>query len=129
MFVRFKVSEAQYPALKGSSSKQSPPLELILGDNSRFPQTGRITNTLNQVDPRTGTLEVQAEFPNPQHQLLPGQFGRVRYVAEHRSGVILIPQRAVQQNQSVQSVFTVGPNNVGQPRAAKTGPRVGENWW
>ena len=73
-----------------------------------FPHTGKIANSLNQVDPRTGTLELQAEFPNPQHRLLPGQFGRVRYVAEHRTNVILVPQRAVQQNQSMQTVFTVG---------------------
>jgi membrane fusion protein (multidrug efflux system) len=71
---------------------------------------------------------VHAEFPNPQHRLLPGQFGRVRYVAEHRKGVILIPQRAVQQNQNLQSVFTLGPGNVVQVRGVKTGPRVGENW-
>ena len=64
-----------------------------------------------QVDPRTGTLEIQAEFPNPRHALLPGQFGHVRYVAEHRTGVILIPQRAVQQNQSLQTVYTVGEGN------------------
>jgi membrane fusion protein (multidrug efflux system) len=59
---------------------------------------------------------------------LPGQFARVRYVAEHRTGVILIPQRAVQQNQSLQSVFTLGPGNVVEVRGVKTGPRVGENW-
>jgi len=87
-----------------------------------------MTNTLNQVDPRTCTLEVQAEFPNPQHKLLPGQFGRIRYVSEHRTDAILIPQRAVQQNQSLQSVFTVSPSNVVESRVVKTGPRVGENW-
>jgi membrane fusion protein (multidrug efflux system) len=128
IWVRFKVSEAQYLALKGSSAIKSPPLELILADNSRFPQAGRITNTLNQVDPRTGTLEVQAEFPNPQHKLLPGQFGRVRYVGEHRTGVIMIPQRAVQQNQNLQSVYTVNSSNIVESRVVTTGPRVGENW-
>jgi membrane fusion protein (multidrug efflux system) len=128
IWVRFKVSEAQYLALKGGPTKQSPPLELVLADNSRFPQTGLITNTLNQVDPRTGTLEVQAEFPNPQHKLLPGQFGRIRYVSDRRGGALLIPQRAVQQNQSLQSVFTVNANNVVESRVIKTGPRVGENW-
>jgi len=128
IWVRFKVSEAQYLALKGGRTTQSMPLELVLADNTRFPQTGHMTNTLNQVDPRTGTLEVQAEFPNPQHKLLPGQFGRIRYVSEHRSGAILIPQRAVQQNQSLQSVFTVSPSNVVESRVVKTGPRVGENW-
>jgi membrane fusion protein (multidrug efflux system) len=34
-----------------------------------------VSNSLNQVDPRTGTLELQAEFPNPQHRLLPGSSG------------------------------------------------------
>src|SRR5262245_19133294 len=87
IYVRFKVSEAQYLALQGGPAKQARQLELVLADNSRFPHTGHITNTLNQVDPRTGTLEVQAEFPNPQHKLLPGQFGRIRYVSEHRNGV------------------------------------------
>jgi membrane fusion protein (multidrug efflux system) len=128
IWVRFKVSEAQYLKLKSSPAKQGPSLELILADNSRFPYPGKIANTLNQVDPRTGTLEVQAEFPNPQHKLLPGQFARVRYVAEHRSGVILIPQRAVQQNQSLQTVYTLGAGNVVEARAVKTGPRVGESW-
>jgi membrane fusion protein (multidrug efflux system) len=128
IWVRFKVSEAQYLALKGGPTQTAPSLDLILADNSHFAHRGKITNTLNQVDPRTGTLEVQAEFPNPEHKLLPGQFARVRYVAERRTGVVLIPQRAVQQNQSIQMVYTLTPNNVVQARAVKTGPRVGENW-
>jgi len=128
IWVRFKVSEAQYLTLKGSPAKDAAPLELILADGSRFPQSGKIANTLNQVDPRTGTLEVQAEFPNPQHRILPGQFARVRYQTEHRTGVILIPQRAVQQTQSLQTVYTLDPANVVQARAVKTGPRVGEAW-
>jgi membrane fusion protein (multidrug efflux system) len=128
IWVRFKVSESELVALKRNPGKEGPTLELLLADGSRFPHPGKIANTLNQVDPRTGTLEVQAEFPNPQHRLLPGQFGRVRYVSEHRSGVILIPQRAVQQNQSLQTVYTLGPGNVVQSRVVKTGPRVGESW-
>lgn len=128
IWVRFKVSEAQYLKLKANPARQGPTLQLLLADNSRFPYPGKIANTLNQVDPRTGTLEVQAEFPNPEHKLLPGQFGRVRYVAEHRTGVIMIPQRAVQQNQSLQTVYTLGAGNVVEARAVKTGPRVGESW-
>ena len=131
IWVRFKVSEAQYLAFmakSGGPAKEHLKLELLLADNSVFPQTGRVTNSLNQVDPRTGTLELQAEFPNPQHRLLPGQFGRIRYVAEHRTGVIMIPQRAVQQNQSIQSVFTVGEGNKIDSRPIKAGARIGESW-
>jgi membrane fusion protein (multidrug efflux system) len=131
IWVRFKVSEAQYLSFLGKKagpSKDSPRLELILADNSVFPQSGQVTNSLNQVDPRTGTLELQAEFPNPQHRLLPGQFGRIRYVAEHRKGVLLVPQRAVQQNQSIQTILTVGQGDKIEARAVKTGPRIGDAW-
>jgi membrane fusion protein (multidrug efflux system) len=129
IWVRFKVSEAQYLSFKKAGrASQNPSLNLILADESVFSHAGKVTNTLNQVDPRTGTLELQAEFPNPSHTLLPGQFGRVRYVTEHRKGVILVPQRAVQQNQSIQTVFTVGQGDKIEARAVKTGPRVGESW-
>jgi membrane fusion protein (multidrug efflux system) len=131
IWVRFKVSEAQYldfMGKKGGPAKQGPALQLVLADNSVFPSPGRIANTLNQVDPRTGTLELQAEFPNPQRRLLPGQFGRVRYVSERRTGVILVPQRAVQQNQSIQTVYTVGEGDKIESRAVKTGARVGDSW-
>ena len=130
IFVRFKVSESQYLALLGKNpaAKDGPALQLILADNSVFPYAGKIANSLNQVDPRTGTLELQAEFPNPQHRLLPGQFGRIRYVAEHRTNVLLVPQRAVQQNQSIQSIFVVDSANKIEARPVKTGARVGESW-
>ena len=75
----------------------------MLADGSDFPQTGIIRNTLNQVDPKTGTLEVQATFANPGHIVLPGQFGRVRLLTKQAKGVLTVPQRAVQELQSMQS--------------------------
>jgi multidrug efflux pump subunit AcrA (membrane-fusion protein) len=80
-------------------------LTLILADGSEFPAKGRVTDTLNQVDPKTGTLELQASFPNLQHTLLPGQFGRIRVQVDERKDAIVIPQKAVQQVQSMQTVF------------------------
>ena len=131
IWVRFKISEAEYLKLKGKPGEQvqdGPQVSLILADDSTFPQTGKVTNALNQVDPRTGTLELQADFPNPLHRLLPGQFGRVRYVTTHRTDALLVPQRAVQQNQSIQTVYVVGAGNKIEARAVKTGARVGDAW-
>ena len=131
MFLRFKLSESQYleyQRLKREGKGQGPPLELFLSDKSKFPNTGRIENALNQVDPRTGTLEVQARFPNPQRVLLPGQFGRVRFQTRERQGVFLVPQRAVQQQQSIQTVYAVGPDNKVEARVVTTGERVGDDW-
>jgi membrane fusion protein (multidrug efflux system) len=126
IWVRFKVSEAQSAPFVGKQA--GPQLQLYLADNTRFPEPGHVTNALNQVDAKTGTLEVQAEFPNPRHTLLPGSFGRIRYVADHRKGVILVPQRAVQQNQSLQTVYVVGPGDKIEARVIKAGDRVGDSW-
>jgi membrane fusion protein (multidrug efflux system) len=100
----------------------------VLADKSEFPHLGRIENALNQVDPKTGTLELQASFPNPQHTVLPGQFGRVRVQVDERKGALSIPQKAVQQLQSMQTVYTVGTDNVVAMRAVTTGDRVGTSW-
>ena len=80
------------------------------------------------MDPKTGTLELQASFPNPGRGLLPGQFGRVRVQVEERKNAIAVPQRAVQQLQNLQTVYTVGPDNKVQSRPVRPGARVGELW-
>lgn len=131
IWVRFKVSEAQYLAYlkrRGSESEGPSSLELILADGSVFAYRGQIENSVNQVDVKTGTLEMQARFANKERTLLPGQFGRVRFRTEERHGVIVIPQRAVQQLQSIQTVYTLSADNKVQARAVKTGERVGEGW-
>jgi membrane fusion protein, multidrug efflux system len=127
IWVRFKVSEAK-TALFQRRDAQSLPVTLLLPDGSTWPQEGRIENTLNQVDAKTGTLEVQVKFPNPQGALLPGQFGRVRVRTAERRNAVLVPQKAVQELQGLQSVLTLGPQNAVQLRNIVTGDRVGERW-
>jgi len=131
IWVRFKVTESEYLswARRGRTMPGGGlPLTLVLADKSEFPQQGRIENALNQVDPKTGTLEVQARFPNPRRTLLPGQFGRVRVQIDVRSNALLAPQRAVQQLQNMQTVYTVGPDSKVEMRAVITGDRVGASW-
>ncbi len=129
IWVRFQMSESEYLGYqKRQRSVQNLkiPLELVLADNSVHPFPGQIQNTVNTVDAKTGTLEVQATFPNPTRNLLPGQFGRIRMRAEDRPGTILVPQRAVQELQGLQSVLTIGPENKVQMRSVQTGERVGD---
>ena len=83
---------------------------------------------LIQFDPKTGTLELQGRFPNPQHTVLPGQFGRVRVRVDQRKDALIVPQRAVQQLQGIQVVYTVGADNRVVQEAVSTGPRIGDGW-
>jgi membrane fusion protein, multidrug efflux system len=131
IWVRFQVSEAEHLAYQRRQDQdqvRAQPLQLILADRTVHPYPGRIENTVNQVDSKTGTLEIQATFPNPNHSILPGQFGRVRIRINDRQNVILVPQKAVQDLQGMQSVLTVGDDNKVLARSIVTSDRVGERW-
>ncbi len=131
IWVRFKVSEADYLGFikhSGPDDLRHSSLELLLADNSNYPLTGHFQNASNQVDAKTGTLELQATFPNPKHELLPGQFGRVRVRVRERRDVLLVPQRAVTELQGAQSVLTVGAGNKVEARSVVLGDRSEGRW-
>jgi membrane fusion protein (multidrug efflux system) len=131
IWVRFKVSEADYLSFlknNGQTDLQHSPLALLLADNSIFPSQGHVQNSTNQVDAKTGTLELQATFSNPQHLLLPGQFGRIRVRVRERQNALVIPQRAVEELQGMQTVMTVGPGNKVEARGVVIGDHAGTNW-
>jgi membrane fusion protein (multidrug efflux system) len=131
IWVRFKISESEYLDQQDSPDgwrAKKPELHLLLADGSTLPEIGQIRDTLNQVDEKTGTLEVQATFPNPRHVVLPGQFGRIRLVSHEARNVLTVPQRAVQEMQNMQSVFTVSPDNKVEVRGIVTGDRTGDDW-
>jgi membrane fusion protein (multidrug efflux system) len=131
IWVRFKVSESEYLTYENRADR--PPqssfaLEMLLADGTRHPYIGRIQNATNQVDSKTGTLELQATFPNPKHDILPGQFGRVRFQTDQRKAALVVPQRAMQELQGLQSVFVVSPDNKVLARSVIPGDRVGDGW-
>lgn len=127
VWVRFQVSEAELPLFE-RAHRGAVPIELVLSDGTVHPHRGRIVNTLNSVNTKTGTMEVQAMFGNPDHAVLPGQFARVRVRTAERTQALLVPQKAVQELQGQQSVLTVGPDNTVVARAVVTGDRVDQRW-
>ncbi len=96
VWVRFQVSEAELPLFEHAGTSLPVDLEWREGG---APLRGRIENTLNAVNTKTATLEVQATFRNADHTVLPGQFVRVRVRTGARSNVVLVPQRAIQDLQ------------------------------
>jgi membrane fusion protein (multidrug efflux system) len=78
------------------------------------------------VDPKTGTLEFFTEFPNPEGQLRPGQFGRIRAVVATAKDAIVVPRRAVQEIQGMQTVLVVGADNAVALRTILPAESVGD---
>ncbi|MEO8332996.1 MAG: efflux RND transporter periplasmic adaptor subunit [Gallionella sp.] len=100
-------------------------VQLLLEDGSIYPQTGKIFFTDLSVDPSTGAVSMRAEFPNPQRELLPGMFVRVRFPEAVADNVIRIPQRAVQTGQQGQFVMVVGAESKATPTPVKTSGMAG----
>jgi membrane fusion protein (multidrug efflux system) len=89
-------------------------VHLTLSDGTHYPHPGRISFTDRALDPTTGTYTLRAEFPNPNHQLVPGLFARIRVTAEKRLSAIVVPDRAVQQQLGRYFVTAVGKNSVAE---------------
>lgn len=102
--------------------------ELILADSSHFPHKGRLFAVDTDIDLRTGSQRIVAEFPNPGNILRRGQFVRVRMRAEIRRGALLVPQQAVTELQGTYQVVIVGLENKAEIRPVKVGRRVGHMW-
>jgi membrane fusion protein (multidrug efflux system) len=131
----FTISEAEYLALARqaksdgrSAAKDDSKLELVLADGSTHPYKGRVTVVGRGVSGETGTLPLQASFPNPGGVLRPGQFGRIRLPISTHKNAILIPQRAVQELQGTYNVFVVAQDSVAQIREVKLANRTGSDW-
>ncbi len=104
---------------------QSAKVELLLEDGSVYPHAGRIFFTDQAVDPATGAVSLRAEFANPQGELLPGMFVRLRFPEALAENVIRVPQRAVQSGAQGQFVMVVGEESKANPQPVTTGDMVG----
>jgi membrane fusion protein (multidrug efflux system) len=88
---RVAVTEADYlryskrQATRADTASSSG-IQLTLADGSTYAHTGRVNLVDRAVDPTTGTLGLQLEYPNPELLLRPGQYGRARLLLETNTG-------------------------------------------
>jgi membrane fusion protein (multidrug efflux system) len=103
-------------------------VRLIFPNGTRYEIPGYVDFLDYSVDQQTGTVAVRAEFPNPERQLLPGEFVRATIFAGTRKDGITVPQRAVSMTREGGTVFVVGQDGKVQPRPIKLGQMVGGEW-
>jgi len=127
LLVDFSVSEIEYLKLTDPETvghrAGALRFDLILSDESlhRYQGTFRVLD--RTVDPTTGTVKVEATFPNPGGYLRPGQFARLRVAVAERQNAILVPQRAVQELQGSKTVMVVDAQNMVSVRSIKLGDK------
>jgi RND family efflux transporter MFP subunit len=133
--VSFPVSEKLYlhfagqiNASGGANAKSPPPLELILDNGSVYSYPGRLYAVNRQVDVQTGTIMMQAIFPNPENILRPGMYAKVRAQTDIQHNALLVPQTAVSSIQGQYEVAVVGADNKVTLRPVTPGIKTGSLW-
>lgn len=103
-------------------------VKVILDDGRELPRTGVLDFVAPALDPATGTQEFRARFANSDHQLMPGQFVRVRLEGFARHDALAVPMRAVQTALGRHFLLLVGPGDTVVSRDVEPGPWSGKQW-
>ena len=85
----------------------SATVHLELADDSEYALPGNIDFTSSNIDSATGTITLRAVFDNPDRQLIPGQFVRVRIVLRRIEDEILVPAQAVGADAQGPQIYVV----------------------
>lgn len=110
----FDVTEHQYleymrlhknTGFRGAASDL--PVEIKLSDGTGFNYAGKIDFVDNRLDRGTGTLRGHAVLGNEAGVLMPGMFGRMRLATVSGAEGIVIPDLAINSDQSAKYVWTV----------------------
>ncbi|MFJ4432365.1 efflux RND transporter periplasmic adaptor subunit [Pseudomonas sp. NPDC089395] len=102
---------------------------LIQDDGSAYPLPGKLLFSDISVDPSTNQITLRSEFPNPDLDLLPGSYVRVRLQQALQPKGISVPQRAILRDSAgVPKVLVVDAQARIGERPVQLGSAQGDRW-
>lgn len=113
-----KVAEAHKQA---SEATPLVPMDLALGNDLNYNHHGLIDYHDPMVDKGTGTIQLRGEFPNPDDEILPGMFTRIRIPIATHPDALLVPEPALSIDQSGQFLLVVGADDKVDYRPVQVG--------
>lgn len=126
VWVRFALSEAEHSSLRKAGDERGD-IGLALANGETYGSRGKLNFAGSTVDQSLGTVQLRAEFPNPDLQILPGQFATV-HVEAGTQDVIAVPQTAVLQGDLGRYVWTIDAGGKATQRPVEVGNWVGQDW-
>jgi membrane fusion protein (multidrug efflux system) len=132
--ITFGLDEPTYLALSSmrgtetGAALRDQDLRVVLANDESYPYPGRVYAVSPTVDPKTGSITVEARFPNPAGLLRPGGFARVRVITEQRRNAVLVPQTAIVKSQGVDTVYVIDSKNVAALRTVTLGPQYQQSY-
>jgi membrane fusion protein (multidrug efflux system) len=118
IYAYFSMSETDFLKFKHQYSgntiedkiRQLPPVELIMADDSIYPQKGRVETVLGQFDKTMGTISFRAIFPNESGLLRSGNTGKIK-IPHPVTGCVIVPRASTFELQDKIFVFALGKGN------------------
>ncbi len=104
-----KARQIGYDSIK---SAEHVKVVLYTADGIKYSHPGEITFWDNQIDKDTGTLTMQAVFPNPRLLLIPGMYVQVAIDAQEKPDALVIPRVALAEDITGYYVMVVDDKNV-----------------
>lgn len=127
IYVNFTISENDFDRVRQYFTKGELAVEAAIPAAPDKKAEGKMTFVNNDIASATGTIMLQATFPNPDSLLWPGLYVNVRLVLATLEGAITIPSPCVMIGQQGPYVFVVNPDNTVALRQVKTGQRHGDS--
>lgn len=104
-------------------------VQLFFDDGEVYQHSGRLLFSEATVDSTTGQVTLRGEFPNPNGELLPGLYVRVRIEQAVRDDALAIPQMSVIRDaQGGAQVYIVREDDTVELRTVRLGQSVGNRW-
>jgi membrane fusion protein, multidrug efflux system len=91
---------------------------------ARTLDTGTLLLINNQADPKSGTVQLKAVFPNARRQLWAGSFVNAEVTTSVEKGALTIPTNALQVSDRGQFVYVVGADDTVAVRPVKVRQRT-----
>jgi RND family efflux transporter MFP subunit len=125
LYFTFNGSEGLFLKAKREGLSNGAPVEIKLQDEAAYSRHGTLDFTDNGLDPKSGTIRARALVANPDNFLAPGMFGNMRMASGGTERALLVPDTAVQADQTRKLLLVVGRDNKVVPKPVELGPLIG----
>ncbi|MFO1075726.1 MAG: efflux RND transporter periplasmic adaptor subunit [Geminicoccaceae bacterium] len=130
IYLTFDMSETDFLAYQRAAGRGELPstrnnetlVAARLVDEEGWPHQGTMNFVDNVVDQGSGTIRGRAVFPNPDHLITPGQFGRIRIPGSPEYEAMLLPDAAIVTDQSRKMALVVDGDGTVRPKIIRPGP-------
>jgi len=124
LYFTFDGSEGLFLKAKREGIGRGAEVQIRLQDETGYGWRGALDFTDNGLDPNSGTIRARALVRNPDNFLTPGMFGNMRLASGGTERALLVPDTAVQTDQTRKLLLVVGKDGTVAAKEVVLGPVI-----